>query len=411
MNTTIRPVVVAMALAISPIGFCDSYHITVHPNAPLEGTVTLTFDPPLAGDAVLGARSIGNGQALRKPQCGDMPISRKDRYWVVPEACSAVSWKVDFVEVGTADYAVSTQQNIYHPSGWWVLSEWDSLLRRSTHGGDAICTFIDTQESSCRTVPSMTEPPLLLTIGQPGQVARASGITFRVFSDGVEQLMDIDSVFSAFERQLNYLTTLLPQSTGRQKDSPIDIVWLAIDPSHGVSSGAGGFQSIMANYVTSSSGAEVVAMERFRLLWVSGHEILHLLGINVNALWASESLPTYYSFKSFAGLPENAMATEFFAQLEADSQGPIGILEAQRLATQGHGQHMVVVYGKGAAFWRELDTAIQEKSAGGMELDDFLPALLAEPFSVEGMLPPAFTQSIRDRIPGLALEEVVRKYL
>ena len=390
----------------------DTYLLTVDPKKPYSGRVTLTFQKAAGPAATLQVRTLPDASATPEPWCTapKAKLALIEAQWWVPEGCLAASWDVTFLEASGADYAVAKQENLHHPAGWWVLSEWGSLLRTSPEGGDVVCVRVGAHADDCRTLPATSQPPLLLVFGRPDQVRSIGGLKLRLYSDNVTGKLNIGDVFSTFGQQLDYLTGLMPTFPASLPDKPIDVAWLSIAPSHGTTSGAGGVDSILANYVTNKTGDKVPETEVFRLLWVSAHEMLHLLGINTNRIWASESLATYYAFKSFDTLRQRDEATAFFAQLEAESDPSIGILAAQRLLDEGYGQHMAVIYGRGAAFWRDIDHGIHAASNGALDLDDFLHVLLASPFPETRLLPASFEVSLREQLPHFEVGTIVQQY-
>ncbi|TBU77002.1 hypothetical protein DNK10_05555 [Pseudomonas daroniae] len=133
----------------------------------------------------------------------------------------------------------------------------------------------------------------------------------------------------------------------------------------------------------------------------------HLLGLETNALWASESLAHYYGFKS---LEKNKDAFQLFDQM-TDEIDQIGLLKAHRLVAQGEGQYYAQFYAKGAAFWRDVDQALIQATQGKKSLDDYLSLLVNGQFGINGELPAEFLEALVEMIGKDNVDRLHQDYL
>lgn len=417
-----RSILLSTWLLLTLNAWADDYAISIDPTNPLIGSVTLTFDAPLSADENLLTRSPPTGTEIEAASCigPKVDLIRMGSEWIAPRGCTAVTWSIQFIRVGHGTYPVMKQQNIYHPKGWWLFTEWDSILRREGQTTSSVCVslgdllreFSLSDFEQCRSLPRLDQAPLLFAFGKHDHALSVGGFSFRVYLGFGASLLDHRAALDTFGQQLKYLTEItsgfLPK---REPNHPLDIVWLGIDSTLGQSTGAAGYQALAANFVVDVENQEVTPVEQFRLLWISAHEVLHLLGINRNAVWASESLPTYLAFRSFDKLAEQPMANKLFREMAQQAVGQIGLLEANRRVAKGEQRYLGAIYTKGAMFWRELDNGIRSSSGNTKRLTDFFPALFANEFEDNGGLPAEFIEAIRTQIPAFDIHAVLDEYL
>lgn len=388
------------------------YELQIDSSAPTIGTMRLVFDGPLESNTELYSRQQGDIHA-HAPICEDTSdaLDRVGMTWVAQAGCSVITWEVGFEAVSQPKFDVSTQTNLYHRSGWWLFSEWGNLLRPGSNDGDLeICAKARSTET-CRRVPTVNEPPLLMLIGEPDATTVLGETTFRFFSGHLPSSFGIAGLYESYERQLSYLHSVMAEKLGTSPPSPIDVLVLGIDGALGVTGGAAGSSSFLANLVVTDG--RVNPSERARLLWLSGHELSHVLGLGTGTLWASESLAHYYGFKSLEQVDDEGIddAAELFEEMVEDVE-EMGLIEAnQRVTQRGEGQYYGLFYSKGAAFWKEVDEVISAATGGERSLDHFLPLLLNGDFGADGKLPPEFLESVQRIVDPDAIEQVVQKYL
>lgn len=243
-----------------------------------------------------------------------------------------------------------------------------------------------------------------MLIGEPANRMDIGETAFKFFTGHLPNGFDTVGLHESYERQLSYLHTVLSGTTGSSTPGVIDVLLLGIDSSEGVVGGAAGNDSYLANIAVAEK--HVDPSERTRLLWISGHELAHMLGLGTEALWASESLAHYYGFKS---LGNHTQASERFGKMMEDVDR-MGLLEAHRRVTQeGERQYYPHFYTKGAHFWKEVDEAIIAATQKDKSLDDLLPLLINGDFGPNGELPPDFVEVAskmagREKIERISLE-------
>jgi hypothetical protein len=245
-----------------------------------------------------------------------------------------------------------------------------------------------------------------MLIGEPRATTILGAVTFRFFSGHLPSRFDVADLYESYGRQLSYLHSLTAGKLGVSPPSVVDVLVLGIDDALGVTGGAAGSGSFLANIVVTDG--QVNPSERARLLWLSGHELAHVLGLGTGTLWASESLAHYYGLKSLEGVDD---ASELFEQMIEDVEG-MGLLEAhQRVTQRGEGQYYDLFYSRGAAFWKDLDEVISTATDGSRSLDDFLPLLLNGDFGANGELPPEFLESVGKVVDPDDIGQVLQRYL
>jgi hypothetical protein len=400
----------AGSFAIFVAGQCLAarYELQIDGTSPNRATIRLVLESTLESDTAFSTRQLGDNTNLGGSICEDTgrALVPMGMIWLAHAGCSVITWETRFETASLPSFDVSTQTSLYHQSGWWLFSEWGNLLRLQPNAARSeICARTGSTET-CRRVPTVNEPPLLMLIGEPSADIVLGESTFRFFSGHLPRSFDVKDLYGSYERQLTYLHSLMAKERGTSPPSVIDVLVLGIDDAQGVTGGAAGSGSFLANVVVTDG--RVNPAERTRLLWLSGHELSHLLGMNTGALWATESLAHYYGFKS---LEEVEDASEIFAQM-VENVERMGLLDAHERVTQrGEMQHYGLFYSRGAAFWRELDEAISAATGDGRSLDEFLPLLLKGEFGVDGALPWEFVESAISSVGPDVIEPIFRDYL
>lgn len=382
------------------------YTLTIDQDAPNSGTLRLSLANPLSSEIHAFTR-VRSDTYLQEPFCENLEkeLILSDSGWLVPGGCSEIVWVVRFNTVNYLAHNLSQQINIYHPSGWWLYSEWGSLLR--LEGKDTVSTLCATvgAEALCRDIPSSSEPPLLMPIGKPTLTSDVSGISVQLFIGNLPSDFSPKRLLRMYESQFRYLQSVVAQRIDASVPGAIDIVVLGIDGDHGSSGGAAGKNSILANLIVEDS--QVSDSETVRLLWITGHEFAHMVGLGTQALWASESLAHYYGYKS---VQHHHLSTTLFRAM-SDGLDEIGLIEANRRVENGQGEYYRLFYSKGAYFWRELDILIATKTKGHGSLDDYLPLLIKGDFGISGELPQEFVNEIQRVIGASHFSEIVKDYL
>ena len=222
-------------------------------------------------------------------------------------------------------------------------------------------------------MPDLNSPPLIMAWGDRSTQNLTSSAALNVYADFDQELLDSPN-WSKFMSQFSYLQGLL--SSKEITPNEIDLIWVGINESIGSVGGAAGSQAFVSNYTVKDG---LVSSESVsRLLWVSGHEIFHMLSPYSFPIWISESLAQYYGYKSLshAGDVSQTPAQLLKSQVTNIPHGTSGLYEASEMVvSQNDMGYYAVFYIKGAAFWEEIDTALTIK---GASLDQYISYLSGE---------------------------------
>ena len=230
--------------------------------------------------------------------------------------CDEVRWPVHFIELKQQDYNVSQQQNLYSEQGWWLLTEWDDLLRVKGAGTAELCLKQKDQLSDCKSIAAENQPPLFYLVGKTLSSIKIANQRFDIYSN-----TDIGALLGPTQLKLQQAQfDYLMQVTAAKPSQSISLLWLGVSPAQRSLGGAAGLNSYLANFHYDASG--INAKSQQRLWWISGHELFHMLYNKPLALWQSESLAHYFGYKSLlkAGIqPEHTPL--YYAEKAAS--GPI----------------------------------------------------------------------------------------
>lgn len=408
MNCRLQ-VLLALVLAYSTGGqsLASQYQLVIDDDTPTRGTIRLVLDGTLESDTDFIVRQL-NGSNIENPVCvtTGRTLLRQEAGWLARAGCAEIAWKTGFTKASQPEHDVSAQENLYYPGRWWLFSEWGNLLRSASDAGDSeICVKRGTIRT-CRRVPTAEEPPLLLLLGESANTVDFGATSFNFFTGHLPSGFDVAGLHESYERQISYLYTVLAEATGTSTPRVIDVLLLGIDSAKGVVGGAAGTGSYLANVAVTEQ--HVAPSERTRVLWISGHELAHMLGLGTEMLWASESLAHYYGFKS---LGDSKLASKLFEQMAEDTDR-MRLLEAHRRVTQeGERQYYPQFYTRGSHFWRAIDEAITASTQGDESLDDFLPLLINGNFGMDGALPPEFVEAVSQLAGRETMERIRQEYL
>lgn len=318
--------------------------------------------------------------------------------------CDEVRWPVHFIELTQQDYDVSQQQNLYSDQGWWLLTEWDDLLRVKGADVAELCLKQKDQWSDCKSIPAHNQPPLFYLVGKSLSSIKIAGQQFDIYSN-----TDIGTLLGPAQLKLQQTQfDYLMQLTAAKPSKSISLLWQGVSPAQRNLGGAAGLNSYLANFHYDASGISVKSQQR--LWWISGHELFHMLYSKPLALWQSESLAHYFGYKSLlkAGVqPEHSP----LYYLEKTASGPVATaglyLAQQKVAEQQDYSYYGLFYDKGAAFWFELDQLLQQH---GKSLDQYLP-LLEQQQSEAYKLPAGFIEAVNQSVGKQEFEQLQQRYL
>lgn len=240
--------------------------------------------------------------------------------------------------------------------------------------------------------------------GKPNIEYEASGRKFRIYTDSSGLALINERTQQRLNKQFSYLSSLF--FPGDIPNTTIDIAWVGIDEERKTVGGAAGESAYISNYAISTNNSE---MSQERLFWVSGHETFHMISSYSYPLWIAESLAHYYGYKSLAqhGPTLITPIEEWDKQKNSVSNSKAGLYEAHTKVLNNEGSYYGLFYGKGAAFWHDLDTRLENKDDS---LDHYL-SLLSNSQQGKEELSREFTTAIINIIGKQEFKQLVSKYL
>lgn len=317
--------------------------------------------------------------------------------------CDEVRWPVHFIELKQQDYNVSQQQNLYSEQGWWLLTEWDDLLRVKGAGTAELCLKQKDQLSDCKSIPAENQPPLFYLAGKTLSSIKIANQRFDIYSN-----TDIGALLGPTQLKLQQAQfDYLMQVTAAKPSQSISLLWLGVSSAQRSLGGAAGLNSYLANFHYDASG--INAKSQQRLWWISGHELFHMLYNKPLALWQSESLAHYFGYKSLlkAGIQPEHTPLYYAEKAASGSVATAGLyLAQQKVAEQQDYSYYALFYDKGAAFWFELDQLLQQQ---GNSLDQYLALLEQQPESSQ--LPAGFIEAVSQAVGKPRFEQLQQRYL
>lgn len=317
--------------------------------------------------------------------------------------CDEVRWTVDFIELKQQDYDVSQQQNLYSDQGWWLLTEWDDVLRIKGAGSAELCLKQQDQWSDCKSIPAENQPPLFYLVGKTLSSIKIANQRVDIYSN-----TDIGALLGPTQLKLQQAQfDYLMQLTAAKPSQAISLLWLGVSPAQRNLGGAAGLNSYLANFHYDASG--ISAKSQQRLWWISGHELFHMLYTKPLPLWQSESLAHYFGYKSLlkAGVQPEQTPLYYAERAASGPNATAGLYLAQQKVTEQQDySYYALFYDKGAAFWFELDQLLQRQ---GKSLDQYLPLLEQQPESDQ--LPAGFIDSVSHLVGKRKFEQLQQRYL
>jgi len=318
--------------------------------------------------------------------------------------CEEVRWPVYFIGLKQQDYDVSQQQNLYSDQGWWLLTEWDHLLRVKGAAAAELCLKQKDQLSDCKSIPSHDQPPLFYLFGKALNSVNISDQRFDIYSNTDIAALLGPTQLKLQQAQFEYLLKL----TAATPSQAISLLWLGVSPEQLNLGGAAGFNAYLANFHYDASG--ISAKSQQRLWWITGHELFHMLYNKPLPLWQSESLAHYFGYKSLlkAGVQPEHTPLYYAEKSVSGPNATAGLyLAQQKVAEQQDYSYYALFYDKGAAFWYELDQLLQQQ---GKSLDLYLPLLHPQKQS-SYELPPDFSDAVSQFVGKQNFELLQQRYL
>ncbi|ROS04984.1 hypothetical protein EDC56_0502 [Sinobacterium caligoides] len=338
--------------------------------------------------------------------CDDKPIALGTQPRTV--SCKQLRWSIFFKPRPELGVNPAAQQNIVSAtsSPWWLITEWDSLPRIANVKGTQVCATFG-KEQHCKPFPTTDQPPLFMSVGNQLKEYSLGTLDVTLYSELEKE--KADELMHKFVEISQYLYEVFPSNDSpSDNDNSWELTWLTKEKSSGHYGGAAGYHSFMANYL--QENGQPTAESDAILLRISAHESVHVISRLKLPGWAEESLPQYYAFKALNKLSVDDMtALQFWQQTkEKTPHSQDSLYQAEQQIEENHDMsYFPLVYGKGAAFWNEVDNALQRN---GEDLDSYISQLDQQEFR-EGKLPTAFETSLQNGIGVKAWKKIKSDYL
>lgn len=387
-----------------------TYQLLVDEETPQAGRFIVdTHEIPQFELLLPRSQPFSEGQIELDVLCIDVSGKASSAKYGVPIQCSRIEWVVEFKVLASYDYDASKQQNLFSPKGWWMLTEWGDIPRIEGVETTTVCAnkISSRAEETCHRLPGIGSAPLFLVWGKDKLKYSIGSTKFRVFADSGLDAGQLPGLEGLLKKQLHYLSNL--KTLDKPDIEDIEVVWIGRDEKYKQMGGAAGSQAYISNYRIKNEKVDINQINL--LIWISGHELFHMLSLMELPLWASESLAHYYGYKSMSesGFETEATPLELWVERQASQiHAESGLYSANEMVTQQNDMsYYGLFYDKGAAFWHELDVLLAQNKSS---LDDFL-YLLSEPDSNNGRLNGKFSDAMVEEIGESRYEKLVDEYL
>jgi hypothetical protein len=381
------------------------YQLTVNQNDPSSASLTVNTRD-ITNLKVQQSRKLPSkkGAQAAVVSCVDNNGNQLPIRYNRPIECQALKWNIKFINVSGQNYLASKQNNIYSDNGWWLFIEWGNLPRIVNATQAQLCI---SETKRCLPLPTRRQGPLMLAWGEASMLHQSMATTFRFFIDDKQILSQSPSLPYKLKTQYDYLEQVT-QTSDKQTEKNIDVVWVGIDKKFGSIGGAAGDNIYVANYPIESGKLQANDMEK--LLWVSAHELFHFVSPYNFPAWMTESLAHYYGYKSLnlINLTARSPLDEWREKSTTLPHASIGLYPAyKQVELKGDWSYYPLFYVKGTAFWQELDTRLADH---GNTLDNFLH-LLSGSDRKSGKINPSFEAEMHELIGDIEYQRLVATYL
>ena len=254
------------------------------------------------------------------------------------------------------------------------------------------------------TLPTNSQPPLIMPFGKPAMESKLINLDVRIFGD--IKVLNSKNLLKKYDKIMHYLTSIFPNAQNKKN---LDLIWLPVEKSLGHIGGAAGHSSFIANYLV-EAGKWTEESNKW-LLKISAHESVHIIS-NLNLpLWGEESLAEYYAFKVISKVEQtNTNPLQDFVENKSKiphSNSSLYYAGKQLTGNNKDMSYYPLIYLKGAAFWYELDMALQNK---GKNLDTYIRKLSKVTFT-DGKLSEEFESALKLEISAPVWKKIKQKYL
>ena len=376
------------------------YQLSVSPKDPSK--IMVEVDTSLfASIKAIPARSFRNNSNQPTLYCVTSKISQTLKYQDY-KFCEKVTWSLSLQEVDRQGLDPTQYINTYsHDKNWIFISEYNSFPTfENLH--ERLSATVCSPSGICKPLPQSEEPPLIMVLGQKKEDILTRNKTITVQSDS-EVVMNHLSIWKpTLKHQLNYLSRLFP--------NPDCSSWqIAFFSSHSnLTSRRGVIGKNIVVVNTPMQGGMLTDKSIHSMLVFAAHESVHLLESRQNPIWVSESLAEYYGIKSLFGTGY-AMDKPIKNWRTFAKNFPFagtGLIQANENVTKKNLRQYYPIFSiKGAAFWYELDIALQNKHS---DLDDMIKFL---DFNDNGQFSHGFVEKLTHIIGEKKWHLIAYKYL
>lgn len=322
-----------------------------------------------------------------------------------PVSCEQVYWIIEIKKQSAIGIGVRSLEDYYLNNGQWVISESRNFPRFTGVSKANICI----KDQNCQPFPSIKEPFLFLVWGKTPVSVNLAGKQFEIYSDKIAESIDKRRLMIQLEPNLRYLNKLFTQQFGSYINRPISVIMLGQDDR--VLKEAGGVAKdhvALVNYYTQGLGFAENWEPRFKETML--HEYVHLLVPCTSfSRWTCESLADYYSYKALSLGRLNNIALLSWQHKKKNTLNSLGLYEIDRKFWKTRSfTYYALFYSKGAAFWNELDNALNKKYRN---LDNYLHLLALHDDKYQSTLPDDFVVQVKEVIGEDSFNQLSSKYL
>lgn len=323
----------------------------------------------------------------------------------VSSHCSQVYWDIDFKKQSFMGVGARAQDDYYLDNGQWILSESKNFPRFRGITTTRICI----EQTTCRELPTQQAPFLFWVWGKSPTNVNIAGKSIEIFSDKMAESIDKRALMIGIEPNIRYLNKVFVSQLGDHINRTISIILLKRDDN--ALKDAGGVAKdhvAVVNYYTNGVFFAQNWVLRFKETML--HEYIHLLApCGSFPRWACESLADYYSFKALSLGRVNTIALRNWTRSTPTPPANLGLyqLDATFWQTQNYVYYQLF-YTKGAAFWNELDIALNKKY---QSLDNYLGLLVFSTNQYQSTLPSAFVSKMIEVLGEEQYKQLAAKYL
>jgi len=376
------------------------YQLSISPKDPSK--IMIEVDTSLLGSIkAIPARSFRTRNNQPTLYCVTSKISQTLNYQE-PTFCEKVTWTLTLQEVDRLGLDPTQHIDTYSPDKQWIfISEYNSFPSFESHHGRLPAT-VCSPSGICKPLPQSEEPPLLLVLGQKKEDIQIKNKTITVQSDSKVVMNHLSIWKPTLKHQLNYISRIFPAPNS----SSWQIAFFSSHFNFTSRRGVIGKNTVVVN--TPMQGGMLTDESIHSMLVFAAHESVHLLENRQHPVWAAESLAEYYGIKSLfgTGYAMDKPVENWRTFAKNFSLSGTGLIQANENVTKKNLHQYYPIFSiKGAAFWYELDKALQSKHS---DLDDMIKFL---DFDENGQFSQGFIERLTRIVGEKNWQLIAYKYL